>query len=96
METLAPQGISPLQKRNPNSTSCSRRDRKDDWHRWQLGRDCFGFVFHVILLIVLLLMPESEVRVYEAQQPIVRFTPLYIPTELTQERSEQRQAQQKN
>ncbi len=82
METLAPQEFASPET-EPELHLLLERDRKDDWHRWRSAA-IVSAVFHVILLIVLLLMPESEVRVYEAQQPILRFTPLYIPTELTQ------------
>jgi TonB family protein len=59
-------------------------DLKDDLRRWRLA--AAGTVgFHLALLIALLLMPESitEERVYRTP-PIVRLTPIYIPTDLTQ------------
>jgi TonB family protein len=81
METLAPQEFASPET-EPELHLLLERDRRDDWRRWRSAA-VVSAVFHVILLVVLLLMPDSEVRVYE-EQPILRVTPLYTPTELTQ------------
>jgi TonB family protein len=82
METLAPQEFASPET-EPELHLLLERDRKDDWHRWRSAA-VVSAVFHVIFLVVLLLMPENEARVYEQTQPILRITPLYTPTELTQ------------
>jgi TonB family protein len=59
------------------------RDRRADWRRWRKSA-IVSVVVHVILLTVLLVIPETESRVYEQPLPTFHFTPLYTPTELTQ------------
>lgn len=60
------------------------RDRKDDWRRWRVA-GIVSLAFHLVLIVTLLLMPESvtTLRVYQAK-PVRLVTPLYIPTDLTQ------------
>jgi TonB family protein len=82
METLAPREFA-TPDTEPEIHLLLRRDHRDDWRRWRSAAAASVLV-HVVLLTVLLLMPESAPnRVYE-QPRIIRFTPLYIPTELTQ------------
>jgi TonB family protein len=83
METLASaESASP--ETEPEVHLLLERDPKDDWHRWRSAA-VVSAVVHLVLLIVLLLMPESVVRerVYR-NPPVVHLTRLYIPTELTQ------------
>jgi TonB family protein len=82
METLAPQEFASPET-EPELHLLLERDRRGDWRRWRSAA-VVSAVFHVILLAVLLLMPESAVRVYEQPQPTLRVTPLYTPTDLTQ------------
>jgi TonB family protein len=72
METLA----------EPELNFLLERDRRSDWRRWRSAA-IVSVIVHFVLLVVLVLAPESHSRIYE-QQPILRFTPLYIPTDLTQ------------
>ena len=82
METLArPESASP--ETEPELNLLLERDRRDDWGRWRAAA-IVSAAFHLVLLTVLLVMPESEVRVYELPEPTLHVTPLYIPTELTQ------------
>jgi protein TonB len=82
METLAPQEFASPET-EPELHLLLERDRRGDWRRWRSAA-IVSAVFHVILLAVLLLMPESEVRIYEQPPPTFRLTPLYTPTDLTQ------------
>jgi len=59
------------------------RDGRRDWQRRRIAAIA-SVAAHVVLLIVLLLMPESETRVYEEAQPRLEVTHLYTPTDLTQ------------
>lgn len=83
METLAT-----LESASPNTEPelhlLLERDHADDWRRWRIAA-IVTFTAHVVLIVTLLLMPESvtTLRVYESK-PIRLITPLYIPTELTQ------------
>jgi TonB family protein len=83
METLAARESASL-KTEPELHLLLERDRADDWRRWRVAI-VVTFATHVVLLIALLLVPESmtTLRVYESQ-PIHLVTPLYVPTELTQ------------
>jgi TonB family protein len=83
METLAPQEFASSET-EPELHLLLERNRKDDWRRWRSAA-IVSASFHVILLVTLFLMTDSAAnpRVYQTQ-PIRRFTPLYIPTELTQ------------
>ena len=83
METLAPPEFASPET-EPELHLLLERDHRDDWRRWRRAAMVSAAV-HVVLLTVLLLMPESaaNTRVYETP-PILRITPLYIPTELTQ------------
>lgn len=81
METLAPRKLA-YPETEPELHLLLDRDRRGDWHRWRSAAIVSAAV-HLILLALLLVLPASENRVYE-QPRIVRFTPLYIPTELTQ------------
>jgi TonB family protein len=83
METLAStESASP--NTEPEIHLLLERDAKNDWRRWRAAAVVSLFV-HTVLLITLLLMPESVTneRIY-ITPPITRITPLYIPTELTQ------------
>jgi TonB family protein len=83
METLATtESASPDTEREFNLLLV--RDRKDDWPRWRKA-GIVSLCAHAVLILVLLLMPESAtvLPVYESQ-PVRLITPLYIPTELTQ------------
>ncbi len=93
METLVSRESASLNT-EPELHLLLERDRADDWRRWRTAA-IVSFIAHVLLIATLLLMPESAttLRVYESQ-PIRLVTPLYIPTELTQKDSEQREAQQ--
>jgi TonB family protein len=83
METLASAESAPPET-EPELHLLLERDPRDDWHRWRSAAVVSAAV-HAVLLIVLLLMPESaiEERVYP-NAPVVKLTPLYIPTDLTQ------------
>jgi TonB family protein len=83
METLAPREFASPDT-EPELHLLLERDRRDDWRRWRSAA-VISAIVHVVLLTVLMLMPESAAnpRVYQAR-PILRFTPLYTPTELTQ------------
>ena len=82
METLAPtEFVSP--ETEPELHLLLERDRRGDWRRWRKA-GIVSAAIHVFLLVVLLLMPESESPLYEQPPPTLHFTPLYTPTELTQ------------
>lgn len=59
------------------------RDRRWDWSRWRIAA-AGSVAAHIVLLIVLVLTPETETRVYEEPQPKLEVTHLYTPTDLTQ------------
>ncbi len=82
METLAQQEFASPDT-EPELHLLLERDHRDDWRRWRSAA-MVSAVFHAVLLLVLVLMPESESRVYEERLPVLHLTPLYIPTELTQ------------
>ncbi len=82
METLASTEFASPET-EPELHLLLERDRRNDWRRWRAAAIVSASV-HVVLLIVLLVMPESESRLYEQAQPTLHFTPLYTPTELTQ------------
>jgi TonB family protein len=82
METLAPQEFASPET-EPELHLLLERDRRGDWRRWRSAA-VVSVAAHLVLLVLLILIPDSQVRVYEQQQPTLRFTPLYIPTELTQ------------
>jgi TonB family protein len=82
METLAPTEFASPET-EPELNLLLVRNRRDDWRRWRAAA-IVSAAFHLVLLTVLLLMPESEIRLYELPQPTLHVTPLYIPTELTQ------------
>ena len=82
METLAPQEFASPET-EPELHLLLERDHRDDWRRWRSAA-IVSVAFHVVLLVVLLLMPESEARIYREELPILRVTPLYTPTDLTQ------------
>jgi protein TonB len=83
METLATRESASLNT-EPELHLLLERDRAYDWRRWRTAA-IVSFIAHVVLLITLLLIPESatSLRVYESE-PVRLLTPLYIPTELTQ------------
>jgi TonB family protein len=82
METLAPTEFASPET-EPELNLLLVRNRRDDWRRWRAAA-IVSAAFHLVLLTVLLLMPESEIRLYELPHPTLHVTPLYIPTELTQ------------
>jgi TonB family protein len=82
METLAPQEFASPET-EPELHLLLERDRRGDWRRWRKSA-IVSVAVHVVLLMVLLLMPESESRLYVQPQPTLHFTPLYTPTVLTQ------------
>lgn len=82
METLAPTNAASLET-EPEIHLLLARDRSGDWRRWRSAAIVSAAV-HVVLLIVLVLMPEGESRVYEQPPLTFQVTPLYIPTQLTQ------------
>jgi TonB family protein len=82
METLAPQEFASPET-EPELHLLLERDRRGEWRRWRKA-GIVSVAVHVVLLLALLLMPESESRVYEQPQPTLHFTPLYTPTVLTQ------------
>jgi TonB family protein len=82
METLAPAKLA-TPETEPEIHLLLERDRRNDWRRWRAAAIVSASV-HVVLLVALLIMPESQSRIYEQQQPTLHFTPLYTPTELTQ------------
>jgi len=83
METLA-SADSASPDTEPELHLLLERDRGTDWRRWRVAAIA-SVACHVVLVLTLLLTPDlgTNKRVYE-QRPIVLFTPLYIPTELTQ------------
>jgi TonB family protein len=82
METLAPTEFASTET-EPELHLLLERDRRGDWGRWRAAA-IVSAAFHLVLLTVVLLVPESEIRVYELPEPTLHVTPLYIPTELTQ------------
>jgi TonB family protein len=82
METLATTEFASPET-EPELHLLLERDGRGDWRRWRKAA-IVSVAVHIVLLIVLLLMPESESRVYEQPLPTLHFTPLYTPTELTQ------------
>ncbi|HEX4133998.1 MAG TPA: energy transducer TonB [Bryobacteraceae bacterium] len=82
METLASQELASPET-EPELQLLLERDRRDDWRRWRSAA-VVSVAVHIILLVVLLLTPESETRVYKEEPPAFHVTPLYIPTDLTQ------------
>jgi TonB family protein len=82
METLAPQEFASPET-EPELHLLLEPDRRADWRRWRKSA-IVSVSAHIVLLTVLLLMPESESRLYELPPPTLHFTPLYTPTELTQ------------
>lgn len=82
METLASaKPASP--ETEPELRLLLERDRRGDWRRWRMAA-IVSAVVHAILLIVLLLMPEGESRLYEERQPRLEIVHLITPTDLTQ------------
>jgi TonB family protein len=83
METLAPlQSASP--DTEPELHLLLARDYADDWHRWRKAA-VVSAVVHFVLIVTLWLIPESAMRSRVYEQPhIIRVTPLYTPTDLTQ------------
>jgi TonB family protein len=83
METLAKLESASLNT-EPELHLLLEQDRAYDWRRWRIAA-IVSFIAHVVLIVTLLLIPESAttLRIYESK-PIRLLTPLYIPTELTQ------------
>src|SRR5438874_1356867 len=83
METLArPRSASPDTEEELHLLLA--RDYADDWRRWRTAA-IVSVISHIVLIVTLALIPESAMRSRVYEQPhIVRVTPLYIPTELTQ------------
>lgn len=82
METLAPAEFASPET-EPGIHLLLERDRADDWHRWRSAA-IYSALAHVVLIIALLLMPESEMRTYEQPPPPLRVVHLYTPRDLTQ------------
>src|SRR5579863_9463577 len=82
METLAPTEFASPET-EPELHLLLERDRRGDWRRWRKSA-IVSVSVHVVLLIVLLLIPDAESRIYEQLPPPLHFTPLYTPTDLTQ------------
>jgi periplasmic protein TonB len=82
METLAPQKFASPET-EPEFHLLLVRDRRAEWRRWRSAA-ILSVLVHVVVLTGLLLIPDSEDRVYEERQPVLHLTPLYVPTELTQ------------
>jgi TonB family protein len=82
METLASAEFASPET-EPELNLLLERDRRGDWRRWRKSA-VVSVAVHLILLTVLLVIPETESRVYEQPLPTLHFTPLYTPTELTQ------------
>ena len=93
METLAPTEFASPET-EPELHLLLARDRSGDWRRWRKAA-IVSVAVHVVLLIVLLvLMPESESRVYEQPPPdIPCYSALHTHPADT-ESAEQGQAQQ--
>lgn len=82
METLAPPEFASPET-EPELHLLLERDSTWDWGRWRAAA-IGSAIAHVILIIVLILMPESPIRVYE-RAPVIQVTHIYFtPTELTQ------------
>ncbi len=83
METLATRESASLNTA-PELHLLIEHDPAYDWRRWRIAA-IVSFIAHVVLIVTLLLMPESmtTLRVYESKA-IPAVTPLYFPTELTQ------------
>ncbi len=59
-------------------------NRARDWRQWREPAS-YSAAFHVVLIVVLLLIPDTPVnQVPERPRVIQHVTPLYIPVELTQ------------
>jgi TonB family protein len=82
METLAPTEFASPET-EPELHLLLERDRRAEWRRWRKA-GIVSVAVHFVLLMVLLLMPESEPRLYDEPPPTLHFTPLYTPTQLTQ------------
>ncbi len=83
METVAPPEPASSDA-NPEINLLLERDTANDWRRWRAA-GIVSLGVHIVLLVALLLIPESatELRVYE-QHPVFLVTPLYTPSDLTQ------------
>ena len=93
METLAPpESASP--DTEPELHLLLERDRADDWRRWRSAA-VVSTASHVVLLVVLLLMPESDDRAgLRERQPIAPYHAALHPDRTDAEGPEQRQAEQ--
>src|SRR5437879_5048056 len=83
METLVRSGYAP-----PDTEAeihlLLARDYADDWRRWRMAA-LVSTAFHLVLIVVLILIPESAVMPERHERAfVVHVTPLYTPTELTQ------------
>jgi TonB family protein len=83
METLTPQGDATTST-EPELHLWLETNRARDWRQWRRPAS-WSAGFHFVLIVVLLLMPDSPVSpVREPRRVVERVTPLYIPTEFTQ------------
>jgi TonB family protein len=83
METLEPRD-SAFVSTEPELDLLLARDYTDDRRRWRTAA-IVSLVWHIVLISTVASIPESAMRSRVYEQPhIVRVTPLYIPTELTQ------------
>ncbi len=82
METLEPPKIA-YPETETEIHLLLERDRRDDWRRWKAAA-IVSAVFHVVLIVVLLLWPDTETQVFEQPQPRFEIIHLITPTDLTQ------------
>jgi TonB family protein len=85
-ETFGPSGTASTSTDNSTEREFNllrERDRHEDWRHWRVDAAVSAGI-HAVLLLVLLLMPESPVRPPEELRPVRHVTPIFIPTDLTQ------------
>jgi TonB family protein len=81
METLEPLK-SASSNTEPDLMLLRDHDQASDWRQWRAA--ALGSLgFHIALILVVLSMPQNNGRVYQSPA-IVRVTPIFTPTQLTQ------------
>jgi TonB family protein len=67
----------------PDLCFLRERNHAEDWRHWRVDAAVSAGI-HAVILLMLLLMPDSSAQLPEAQRIVRRVTPLYIPRDLTQ------------